>query len=111
MKAYLLSAAVLALPGLALAEDVITQTYVCDRGAMVQATYINIAERSLAVLSVEGRHLAFDIATAASGARSVAMDAAPPPVWWTKGDTAMLLWHDGATSAEVTLYAACRLKE
>lgn len=108
MKAHLVRAAVLGLPGLALAEEVRSQTYACDRGVVVQASYVTIAERSFAVLSVEGRHLAFDIATSASGVRHVAMDATQPYVWWTKGDTASL-WF-GPPRDEAVIHDACRVQ-
>lgn len=93
-------------PGLARAEDeTVTQGYLCDRGARVLATYLNIGDRSLAVLAFEGRQLAFDIAVSGSGTRYVSTDPAQPFVWWTKGDEAMLL--HGAGDDEMLIYGAC----
>ncbi len=87
----------------AAAAEVQTQAYRCDRGAQVQATYLNPGERSFAVVSFEGRQLGFEIAQSASGARYVSADG--NFVWWTKGETAMLL--HGTGDAEVMVYAEC----
>lgn len=107
MKASMLTLALLcgAAPALAQGDAVMTQHYRCDRGAQVEATYVNIGGRSLAVLGFEGRQLALEIARSASGARYASLDPAQPFVWWTKGDAAMLLY--GAGDAETTIYADC----
>ena len=85
--------------------EVVTQPYTCDRGARVDATYLNIGDRSFAVVGFEGRQLGFAIDVSASGARYVSTDPAQPFVWWTKGDTAMLL--HGTGDAETAVYASC----
>lgn len=98
---FALALCLLATP--AAAEEMQSQTYRCDRGAQVQATYLNPGERSFAVLSFEGRQMGFEIAQSASGARYVSADGSF--VWWTKGDGAMLL--HGTGDAEVMVYADC----
>lgn len=87
------------------AQEVQSLHYGCDRGAQVLATYLNIGDRSLAVVTFEGRQLGFDAASSASGARYVSVDPAQPFVWWTKGETAMLL--HGAGDQEAMVYAEC----
>ncbi|MBT9244325.1 MliC family protein [Gemmobacter fulvus] len=90
------------------ATDLLTQTYHCDRGAQVLATYINIGADSFAVLGFEGRQIGFSIAQSASGARYLSVDPALPFVWWTKGDTAMMLYGSG--DDEAMIYAECVLR-
>lgn len=85
------------------AQDMVTETYGCDRGAVVQATYLNPDGRSFAVVAFEGRQVGFETAEAASGARYVSADGLF--VWWTKGDSAMML--HGSGDAEVMVYAEC----
>lgn len=85
--------------------DVTTVRYACDRGAQVVATYLNAGDQSFAVVGFEGRQLGFEIGTSASGARYVSSDPAQPYVWWTKGDTAMLL--HGTGDAEAMIYGDC----
>ena len=78
------------LPWPAAAQDVATVSYTCDRGARIEATYLNTDQGSWAVVTVEGRQVAFAVAESASGARYLAVDPGLPYVWWTKGDTATL---------------------
>ncbi len=85
-------------------------TYICDRGVELPVSYVNGGDGSVAVLYVEGRLITLPIGPSASGARYVWPSDGSGYVWWTKGDTATLYWHDGATSEEVTLYAECKLK-
>ena len=87
------------------AVEVTTQTYACERAAQVSATYINAGEQSFAVVTFEGRQIGFAIDTSASGARYVSTDPAQPFVWWTKGETAMLM--HGTGDAETMVYASC----
>ena len=82
-----------------------TQAYLCDRGARLQASYLNVEARSFAVLAFEGRQLVFETAASGSGARYVSTDPAQPFVWWTKGDEAMLL--HGSGDDEMMVYGAC----
>lgn len=98
---FTLALCLLAAP--AVAEEMPSQTYRCERGAQVQATYLNPGERSFAVVGFEGRQMAFEIAQSASGARYLSADG--QFVWWTKGNTAMLI--HGAGDQEVMIYAEC----
>lgn len=95
----------IAAPALAAPTDVTVAQYRCDRGAVVLATYVNAGEDAFAVVGFEGRQLGFVIATSASGARFVSTDPTQPYVWWTKGETAMLL--HGSGDAEVMVYGDC----
>ena len=98
---FTLALCLLATP--AAAEEMQSQTYRCERGAQVQATYLNPGERSFAVVNFEGRQMAFEIAQSASGARYLSADG--QFVWWTKGDTAMLIHGEG--DQEAMIYAEC----
>lgn len=91
-----------ALPALGQSDEISTITYTCERGATVLASYLNIGERSLAVLTVEGRQLVLETAPSASGARYVTVGE-PVHVWWTKGDSASFY----AGAEEVGIYADC----
>lgn len=86
-------------------------TYLCDRGVEVPVAYVNAAEGSAAVLHVEGRLITLLNEPAASGARYAWPSDGAGYVWWTKGDTATLYWHDGAKADDAVLYAECKLRE
>jgi|JI6StandDraft_1071083.scaffolds.fasta_scaffold293765_2 membrane-bound inhibitor of C-type lysozyme len=109
MRAWL-GLAVLALsatPAFA-APEMISATYVCERGVEIAVTYVNSADGSVAVLQVEGRQAALPQAEAASGARYGAMGNVSGYFWWTKGDTGTLSWFSAEHSEEVTLYMECK---
>jgi membrane-bound inhibitor of C-type lysozyme len=80
----------LALP--AAAQSFSTQTYLCDRGVEVPATYVVGSDTSLAVIVVDGRQVTLRAEPAASGVRYSWPTDAPVYVWWTKGDDATLFW-------------------
>lgn len=109
LRQMLTAIAVTLIPFAALAQspvaEVMTQTYACERGAQVSATYINLGDQSFAVVTFEGRQVGFAIDASASGARYVSTDPAQPFVWWTKGDTAMLM--HGTGDVEAMVYASC----
>lgn len=109
LRLLLSAAAVTMIPFVASAQspvaEVTTQTYACERGAQVSATYINSGDQSFAVVTFEGRQIGFAIDISASGARYVSTDPAQPFVWWTKGETAMLM--HGTGDAETMVYASC----
>jgi membrane-bound inhibitor of C-type lysozyme len=84
---------VLALaPVAAQAQEFTSQTYTCDRGVSVPATYINGADQSLVVINVDGRQITLISEPAASGARYGWPSDGSNYVWWTKGDEATLYW-------------------
>ena len=85
-------------------------TYLCDRGVTLPVSYINASDGSVVVLYVEGRLVTLPIGMSASGARYVWPSDGSGYVWWTKGDTATLSWHDGESGTEQPLYAECRLQ-
>jgi membrane-bound inhibitor of C-type lysozyme len=82
----------LAPANLAAAPEFTTQRYTCDRGVEVPVTYVNAAEGSLVVLTVEGRQITLVNEPAASGARYGWPSGGSNYVWWTKGDGATLFW-------------------
>lgn len=75
--------------------DLVTATYVCDRGVTVPAAYINADGTSYAVIHVEGRQIALQQALAASGVRYAWPSDGAGYVWWTKGPEATLYWSEG----------------
>ncbi len=89
-----------------------SRTYVCDRGVQVYATYVNASDGSAAVVQVEGRQVAMELAISGSGARyAEATDETAGStgyVWWTKGDEAFLQWQPSGTSDAVTILDSCR---
>ena len=84
-----------------------SMTYRCERGVEIPATYAETPDGSLAVITVEGRQIALIQGLSASGVRYTWPSDGSHYVWWTKGRTARLIWSDGATGEEVTLYAHC----
>lgn len=99
--------------------DIQQISYLCERGVILHATYINSASgESFAVLQAEGRQLALKNAVSASGARYIGAEmslekpaegtkAVSGPDWWTKGDTGTLSWFDADYGEQVTLYHNC----
>ena len=88
----LIAGLALAPASLAAAPEFTTQRYSCDRGVEVPVTYINAAEGSLVVLTVEGRQITLVNEPAASGARYGWPSDGANYVWWTKADGATLFW-------------------
>ncbi len=108
MRGLALSAGLCLCAGPVAAFEVTTATYVCERGVTLPVAYVNADEDSAAALTVEGRQIALISEPSGSGARYTWPSDGAGYVWWTKGETAMLLWRDGATGAETTLMADCR---
>lgn len=98
-------------PSAAFAElpDVISVTYLCERGVTVPVTYINAGDfERVAVISVEGRQVAMRQFSSASGARYASFDEELGYRWWSKGDTAMLSFQAADDSMdEVFLFMRC----
>ncbi len=105
MRAALAAAVLLAGPS---AAEVVSVRYLCERGVEVPATYV-AAEgmEPVAVIHVEGAQITLVLEPAASGARYGWPSGGSTYVWWTKGDAATLLWRDGETTIEETVYADC----
>jgi membrane-bound inhibitor of C-type lysozyme len=121
-------AAIIALTALPVAAQILRETqenaaeliqtrYLCERGAIVEASYITAASgESFAVLHVEGRQIPMTSAPAASGARYLATEMtgettgegfAAGHEWWIKGDHARFSWIDPEPSEQVTLLTDC----
>lgn len=95
-------AALTALP--AVAQDgppVVTTRYLCDRGVMVPATYVNDSETPLAVIHVDGTQITLFQEQAASGARYGWPSDGANYVWWTKGEEATLYWKEAGTETPI----------
>ena len=91
MRRALLTA--LLLPGAAAAApEFTTQTYSCDRGVTVPATYVTAPDGGLVVIHVDGRQITLLAEPAASGARYGWPSGGSGYVWWTRGAEATLLW-------------------
>ncbi len=101
--------AALLLPACALAEmQVQAMRYTCERGVEVPVVYVNDETGpGIAVLHVEGGMYNLQSEQSASGARYGYPSDGSHYVWWTKGETATLLWHDGTDGSEETLLAEC----
>ena len=86
-----------------------TQRYLCERGVEIPVAYVSDAETAIVILTVEGRQIALYRDAAASGARYAWPSDGSGYVWWSKDDTATLLWKDGAAGTETVLLAGCKV--
>jgi membrane-bound inhibitor of C-type lysozyme len=70
--------------------------YVCDRGALVLATYVEAGPAGLVVLALEGNQVALptDGPYTDEGARFAGPADAPGYVWVTAGLAATLYWRE-----------------
>jgi membrane-bound inhibitor of C-type lysozyme len=105
-----IAAVVAALAAAPASAEVITVRYLCERGVEVPVTYVNGAE-AVAVLNVEGGQITLIQEISGSGARYGWPSGGSHYVWWSKGDTATLLWRDGETTIEEPVYAECVRRE
>lgn len=97
------------LPGMASAElSAENLRYTCERGVEIPVVYANSGDTSIAVLVVEGSQILLYSEPAASGTRYGWPSDGSHYVWLTRGAEAMLLWRDGATKTESTLFATCK---
>lgn len=98
-------ATLLAAPASAETE-VLTLRYLCDRGVEVPATFVNAADVSVVVLTVDGGQITLFNEPAASGARYGWPSGGAGYVFWTKGEEATVYWREGG---EETAFLSCRL--
>ncbi len=100
MRAKVGSAALLggmlicAAPAIARESSFETLRYLCDRGVEVPVTYVNAPDLSRAVLNVEGTQITLEIEVSASGARYGWPSDGAHYIWWSKGDSAFLMWSE-----------------
>lgn len=95
-------------------EDRIEQsTYQCERGVIVDATYINTkGGSSFAVINVENKLVPMRTSQSGSGALYIAIDPADSYRWHTKGDGAVLSYLDATPGAqEKTLLSDCKASD
>ena len=92
------------------ASDVLTATYLCERGVEVPATYVN-ADEPVAVITVEGSQITLILERSASGARYGWPSGGSNYVWWIKGSAATLYWQDSASGTETILLSDCVARE
>ncbi|APE45351.1 hypothetical protein BOO69_06960 [Sulfitobacter alexandrii] len=86
-------------------------TYTCERGVAVPAVYVNVeGEPGIAVIGVEGGMFNLRAEPAGSGVRYGYPSDGSHYVWWTKGEAASLLWHDGTDGSEQVLLSECAVK-
>jgi membrane-bound inhibitor of C-type lysozyme len=95
-------------------EDRIEQsTYLCERGVIVDATYINTKDGSaFAVINVENKLVPMRISQSGSGALYIAIDQQDSYRWHTQGDGAILSYLDATPGAqEKTLLSECKASD
>lgn len=94
------------------ALDLTTQRYLCERGVEVPVNYVNDGDAEGTVsLLVDGRLIALYRERAGSRARYAWPSDGSGYVWTTDGDTAALLWKDGATSTETPILMECKVAQ
>lgn len=81
--------------------------YTCERGVEIPVVYITGVDPAVAVLTVENAMVVLEAEESASGARYGWPSGGSHYVWWTQGDTAMLLWFDAETGEDVSLHMEC----
>jgi len=93
--------------------DVATETYICERGATIPVTYINVdGKPALAVATIEGRQIPMFHRNLTGGPVYVAANEQESYRWTTDGDTARLTFLEADDSAkEQTLLALCQRQE
>ncbi len=85
--------------------------YICERGVEVPVVYINDdSDIGIAVIGVEGGMYNLQTEQAASGVRYGFPSGGSHYVWWTKGDTATLYWHDGTDGSDAEILGGCMSK-
>ncbi len=87
--------------------EVVTHRYLCDRGVVINVTYVNGDPEAIVVLFAEGRQITLYLERSASGARYGWPSDGSNYVWWSKGDGATLLWRDGSDQTETVLVGNC----
>lgn len=100
--------------GAAKAEYAIaTETYICERGATIPVTYINIDDKpTLAVAVIEGRQIPMIHRELTGGPVYVAANEQESYRWTPQGETARLTFLEADDSAtEQTLLSECQLQE
>jgi membrane-bound inhibitor of C-type lysozyme len=105
MKAALTAAlAALAAPAGA-GTEVLTLRYICDRDVSLPATFVNAADLSVVVMTVDGGQITLFGEPAASGARYGWPSGGAGYVLWTKGQEATVYWREGGVE---TPFLTCR---
>jgi len=89
----------------AMADTVTTLSYACERDTGVSVSYLNLGDKSLAVVSAEGHQTAMELVKSGSGARYVPLDQAAPYTWWTENNRGILSY--GRSNAESVLLQDC----
>ncbi|HEY0213461.1 MAG TPA: MliC family protein [Paenirhodobacter sp.] len=89
------------------AADVMQVDYLCERGARVQASYINDLEPQILVMQVEAQQVLMTQTISASGAFYQAAPQGQDGYFWrTKGDWGALSWRK-ADWSETDLLRDC----
>lgn len=90
-----------------------TETYICERGATIPVTYINVDDKpALAVAVIEGRQIPMIHRELTGGPVYVAANEQESYRWTSTGETARLTFLEADDSAtEQTLLSECRLQD
>ena len=80
--------------------EVISVTYVCERGVVVPVTYVNGTDPALAFLVAEGKLVGLRQVPSASGVFYASLDEQDGYRWRGKGDEAVLAWLAADHTAE-----------
>lgn len=91
-------------------DALMTVQYVCEREAVVTATYVNSADASFVVVSVEGQQVGLTQVQSASGAKYAQATDGQGYIWWTKGDEAFLAWGIAQSGEDETLLSQCKAR-
>ena len=90
--------------------QVLGVTYVCERGACVEVSFINrLTAPGLAVALIDGRTVVMEQVVSASGIRYRSVDPATPYAMFGKGDCAHSLYGPEETAQD--LLSDCRAIE
>lgn len=97
----------LATPATAAPLETLPMRYGCDRGAQIEAVYVNGGTPALAILTLEGRMVVLANVPSGSGAfYAAAPEGTPGYFWRTKGNEATLSWR-AADGSEIDLLGGC----
>lgn len=101
------AALLLAAPAAAQELEALPMHYGCDRGARIEAVYVNGGMPALAILTLEGRMVVLSNVPSGSGAfYAEAPEGRAGYFWRTKGEEATLSWR-AADGAETDLLDGC----
>lgn len=106
IRILILAACGAATMAVAQTGDLVSVTYVCERGVQVPVVFVNPGSgEAYAVARIDGKLLGMRQAVSASGARYRSGDGADAYQLWSKGDNALISF--GADGQDKTLFGDC----